>query len=73
MYFADHPPPHFHARYSGENAKIAIESGEVLAGALSPRALGLVREWLELHRGELSANWELAVSNRQPQKIEPLQ
>jgi hypothetical protein len=21
MYFGDHPPPHFHARYSGESAK----------------------------------------------------
>ena len=24
MYFGDHPPPHFHARYSGESAKIEI-------------------------------------------------
>jgi Domain of unknown function (DUF4160) len=24
MYFGDHPPPHFHARYSGDAAKIEI-------------------------------------------------
>jgi hypothetical protein len=27
MYFADHAPPHFHARYSGEEALIVIETG----------------------------------------------
>jgi hypothetical protein len=32
MYFGDHPPPHFHARYSGESAKIEIATGAVLAG-----------------------------------------
>lgn len=32
MYFVDHPPPHFHARYSGDEALIVIESGEVFAG-----------------------------------------
>lgn len=50
MYFGDHPPPHFQARYSGEVAKIDIESGVVLAGSLSKRAQRLVREWAEHHR-----------------------
>jgi hypothetical protein len=38
MYYGDHPPPHFHARYGDENAKIEIATGEVLAGSLSTRA-----------------------------------
>jgi hypothetical protein len=25
MYFGDHPPAHFHARYAGQTAKIAID------------------------------------------------
>lgn len=25
IYFGDHPPPHFHARYGGNVAKIDIE------------------------------------------------
>jgi hypothetical protein len=33
MYFRDHPP-HFHARYSGDEAVIAIGTGEVIAGSL---------------------------------------
>lgn len=44
MYYADHPPPHFHTRYSGETAKIDIATGEVIAGRLTSRALRLVRE-----------------------------
>jgi hypothetical protein len=34
MWFNDHEPPHFHARYGAYEAKIAIESGEVLSGEL---------------------------------------
>jgi len=31
MYFGDHPPPHFHALYAGEEALIVINTGEVIA------------------------------------------
>lgn len=42
MYFADHAPPHFHARYAEHEALIAIESGAVIAGSLPRRAQGFV-------------------------------
>ena len=32
----------------------------------------LVQAWIEIHRDELVADWELAVSGQQPYKIEPL-
>ena len=60
MFFADHPPPHFHARYGGSEALIAIDSGEVIAGELPPRARRLVREWAEMRREELAADWDRA-------------
>ena len=44
MFFDDHNPPHFHARYAGEKVAIEIESFRVLEGRISPRALGLVIE-----------------------------
>lgn len=72
MYFKDHPPPHFHARYGDESAKIAIATGEVIAGSLSPRSLSLVREWLEQHRTELELNFERVANEEQPDPIEPL-
>jgi Domain of unknown function (DUF4160) len=72
MYYEDHPPPHFHARHGGEEAKIEISTGQILAGSLSGRSLRLVREWLSRHRAEMEANWQLAVKNKQPRRIEPL-
>jgi hypothetical protein len=72
MYYGDHPPPHFHARYAEESAKIAISTGEIIVGTLSGRAHRLVREWLSQHRAELEANWERVVDNQPPERIEPL-
>jgi len=53
MYYDDHPPPHFHAYYSGDVAVIAIETLEVLEGGLPRRAMALVVEWAQQHRDEL--------------------
>jgi hypothetical protein len=72
MYFAGHPPPHFHARYSGEEALIVIETGEVFAGWLPGRALRLVREWLAQRRPELVANWERASAHQATEPVAPL-
>jgi hypothetical protein len=72
MFFDDHNPPHFHARYAGKKVAIEIESLRILEGNIPPRALGLVIEWAAQHRDELFANWKLAKSNQSPHKIEPL-
>lgn len=72
MYYGDHPPPHFHARYGEQAAKVEIATGEILAGSLSKRALRLVREWVEQHRDELEVNWQRAVNHDKPEAIEPL-
>lgn len=39
---------------------IDIETLEIIAGELPPRALRLVVEWAEEHRAELVDNWERA-------------
>ena len=72
MFFEDHNPPHFHARYAGDKVAIEIESLRVLEGQLPPRALGLVIEWASQHREELMTNWELAKNNMELKKIDPL-
>ena len=53
MFFNDHPPPHFHARYGEFEATVEIYTLEVLEGQLPRRALNLVREWAMIHREEL--------------------
>jgi hypothetical protein len=73
MFYNDHTPPHFHARYGEQRAIIAIESMAVLTGELSPRALGLVMEWAALHRAELINNWNLARKQEPLIKINPLE
>ena len=72
MYYAEHGVPHFHALYAGEDASIAIESLDVLAGSLPDRAMRLVREWATLHRAELEANWNRARDGQPLEHIPPL-
>jgi Domain of unknown function (DUF4160) len=40
MFFDDHGPPHFHARHSEGNAKVRIDSLEVIGSSLPRRQLG---------------------------------
>jgi hypothetical protein len=41
MRYNDHPPPHFHARYGGQDVTIEIEIGRV-QGSMSRHALLLL-------------------------------
>ena len=72
MYFGDHAPPHFHAKYGEFEAQILIASGEVLEGRLPRRALALVAEWAELRRDELLADWARAERQEPLASIDPL-
>ena len=64
--------PHIHAKYAEFEASIDIAEGEVLAGELSRKQLRLVQAWIELHRDELMADWELSIGNENPYRIPPL-
>ncbi len=48
MYFlqSEHNPPHIHAINGDDTAAIKIRGGEVIDGALPPKALSLVQEWM---------------------------
>jgi len=67
-----HHLPHIHARYQGSKASIAIDDGSLLAGNLPPRQLRMVQVWVDLHRDELLANWELTQEGVEPFRIDPL-
>lgn len=73
MYFNEHNPPHFHARYGDHRAEIAIDTFSIIAGRLPPRVLGLVMEWAALHRQELMDDWELARRQVELKRIAPLE
>ena len=72
MFFNDHVPPYFHARYGEFEATIEIGTLAVIHGQLPRRALNLVQEWAMIHREELLEDWRLCRENASPAKIEPL-
>ena len=72
FYFLDHAPPHFHARYAGDEAVIAIDTMALTDGSLPPRVMGLVVEWGNLRHAELRRAWAQAVAGLPVDSIEPL-
>ena len=69
MFFRDHPPPHFFAVYSGHEANVLIETGEVIEGHLPPNAARLVQQWALAHGVELDDNWRRARAGQPLAKI----
>jgi hypothetical protein len=45
MYWSDHAPPHFHAKYSGYEITVDIETG-IVRGEFPKRALRAVLDWI---------------------------
>ena len=72
IFFDDHNPPHFHARYGDYSGVIRIDDFALIESFLPPRALGLVIEWAEIHKEELLINWKLASESKDLFSIEPL-
>ena len=75
MYFFDnkqHKMPHIHAKYQDEESIFIILTGELLDGNLRQPKARLVQAWIEIHRDELMADWELASKGESVFKIDPL-
>jgi len=75
MYFYDnrqHHIPHIHAKHQNDEAVFSINDGTILEGKLPSNKRKLVEAWIEIHKEELMADWELAISGENVFKIEPL-
>ncbi|MFM8967278.1 MAG: DUF4160 domain-containing protein [Vulcanococcus sp.] len=72
MFYRDHSPPHFHARYGEAEALIEIETGAV-EGALPLKALKLVEAWRLLRIRQLRANWKRCLQQEALEPIAPLE
>jgi hypothetical protein len=72
IYWRDHIPAHFHAKYQDQEISVDVESGEI-KGTMGRKAIALLQEWRELHKLELIDNWELARQKRTLHGIEPLE
>ena len=73
MHYDDHNPPHFHAIYSGHEARVGIAPVMVLEGDLPNRAASMVIEWAALHQQELMRNWERLRAQQTIERISPLE
>ena len=71
MNWADHPLPHFHARYGDYEITVEISTG-VVCGEFLKRTIRAVLEWLDEHKMELLENWDLAQQRELLNPIQPL-
>ncbi|MEW5011158.1 MAG: DUF4160 domain-containing protein, partial [Cycloclasticus sp.] len=73
MYYFDnqqHNMPHIHVHYQENAAIIEIPTGSVIQGKLPKSKQKLVDAWIEIHKDELMADWELAINGESVFKID---
>ena len=66
-----HHVPHLHAEYSGEEVAVSLE-GKVLEGAIPSAKMKLLLAWMEIHKDDLAANWQLLSQGEPYFRIDPL-
>lgn len=76
MFYRDniqHHLPHIHAEFQSDVAVFNIADGSILEGSLPSPKRKLVEAWIEIHREELLANWQLAVNGETVFRIKGLE
>lgn len=75
MYYLDtkqHKLPHIHIWYQGKEAVLSIPDGSLIEGEIPNNKKKLVEAWIEIHKDELMADWELAINGNKVFSIDPL-
>jgi hypothetical protein len=57
MYYKEHEPRHFHAEHQAVEGKFDFDGNQIIGNITSRNALDLIRQWAQLHRAALNANW----------------
>ena len=76
MFYRDnqqHHLPHIHAEYQGQVAVFSIMDGALLDGGMPSAKQKLVVAWMEIHKDELIADWDLAVVGEKVFRIKGLE
>jgi len=73
MYYKEHAPPHFHAKYADQTAAFSISDLKLIEGHLPKRVVSLVLEWAFEHRDALIEDWELAEKKKPLRGVPPLE
>jgi len=72
MYYKEHGPPHFHAKYGNQTGVFSIVELKLIEGSLPMRVISVVLEWAFEYRDELMKDWNLAMAKKPLHKIPPL-
>lgn len=72
MFYDDHNPPHFHAKYGEYKILVDINRARVIEGFFPSAQMKLVLAWAIIHKEELLEDWKLSQLMEELQKIEPL-
>jgi hypothetical protein len=75
MYYLDtkqHNLPHIHVKYGEMEGVYRIPDGELIEGYLPSNKEKLLMAWMEIHKEDLMANWQLAVTGNKVYSIDPL-
>jgi hypothetical protein len=75
MYYLDtkqHNYPHIHIRYGELEAIYQIPDGNLLQGSMPRNKEKLIQAWIEIHKEDLMADWQLAVTGNKVFTIDPL-
>jgi len=71
MYYNDHEPPHFEARYGGTSMNVSIHPVGIMNGSLPNSQKIQVLAWAHLRQADLLANWQLARAGQPLNPIAP--
>ncbi|GHU58539.1 hypothetical protein FACS1894133_3490 [Clostridia bacterium] len=68
---SQHHTPHIHAKYQNYESSFDFD-GNIISGDFPIKKRKMIEVWIDLHREELEANWELINAGDDFFKIAPL-
>lgn len=73
MYYKEHEPRHFHAEHQAQHGKFDFDGHQLVGNITSRNALDLIRQWAQLNRAALDANWSKIKAGQPLNRIPPLE
>jgi hypothetical protein len=73
MHFREHEPKHFDAEHQALEGKFDFDGDQIVGNITSRNALDLIRQWAQLNRAALEANWSKIKTGQPLDRIPPLE
>ena len=72
MFWREHAPPHFHAKYGDDEIVVEIKTGNI-TGSMPKRAIRMIEEWRQIYKTGILEDWKLAEQKKALFPIKPLE